>query len=86
MASDHKPNLITINLPKSESIRILTNSIYNNCTTIYNQTRNSWRCKAEAAVAVGVAVAEARGVLAPVDAVPSTEAELHRPEVVIGFA
>ena len=43
-------------------------------------------CKAEAAVAVCVAVAEAGGVPAPVVEVPGTEAELPRPEVVIGFA
>ena len=33
-----------------------------------------------------VAETEARGVPTPVDEVPSTEAELPRPEVVIGFA
>ena len=41
-------------------------------------------CKAEAAVCV--AVAEAGGVPAPVVEVSGTEAELPRPEVVIGFA
>ena len=57
MARDHKPNLITINLPKSESIRILTNSIKIITAPLFITKLVIVKiCKAEAAVAVGVAL------------------------------